>query len=367
MRQSNRHYGHKRGPILLSDEEHHEIMLQCYKRASNECSICFEQGWVDLEGAPTCLSVRLTRLPCNPDHLLCDPCASRLIQHHLRQCAHASEAFSIRCACMSKEACGGRLPRSLITRLADPQLLHLALYKDSVLTSTHAQLPCPNCATQQWVPFETLRFSKESKCSNCSLVWCTRCEAEMEEGVPSLVTSSPVPSLVDSSPSSPCPCLSLPDSHVPGAWSRCFSGKDGMPLRRRQITRGMAQARLEELAAAKDKGGVFSACPTCGISLSKSSACNELHHCGSRKVCNMCACSTLPWEHTLPSTHWSTCPRWDTDMLLPAFVCRENECYGEHLGECRIPSHAHGIAQRDWLRLNLMEHAVLCELGIHTQ
>jgi len=57
-------------------------------------------------------------------------------------------------------------------------------------------------------------------------------------------------------------------------------------------------------------------CPTCHIPLEKSSACNELRHCGSLAVCNFCL--GIFDEH-------HSCPRWDHDS---------------HCNPCTHPDHA---------------------------
>jgi hypothetical protein len=45
-------------------------------------------------------------------------------------------------------------------------------------------------------------------------------------------------------------------------------------------------------------------CPTCSVPLEKSSACNELRHCGQLSVCNFCL-GIFDENHK--------CPRWDHD------------------------------------------------------
>jgi hypothetical protein len=47
-------------------------------------------------------------------------------------------------------------------------------------------------------------------------------------------------------------------------------------------------------------------CPGCDIPLNKSSACNELHHCGNLSVCNFCLA-------ICDDKHFEECQRWDHD------------------------------------------------------
>jgi hypothetical protein len=57
-------------------------------------------------------------------------------------------------------------------------------------------------------------------------------------------------------------------------------------------------------------------CPTCSVPLEKSSACNELRHCGQLAVCNFCL-GIFDENHK--------CPRWDHDS---------------HCNPCTNPEHA---------------------------
>lgn len=70
-------------------------------------------------------------------------------------------------------------------------------------------------------------------------------------------------------------------------------------------------------------------CPSCTLSLSKISACNDLHHCGEAHVCNYCLGFSFPWEKGLPQEHFDTCKRWDHDT-------EGFQCTGECNSECRL-------------------------------
>jgi hypothetical protein len=63
-----------------------------------------------------------------------------------------------------------------------------------------------------------------------------------------------------------------------GHYSERFTSK-GKRLRKNQVTIEMIMDALEQ---------DLPKCPQCEVSLSKSSACNELRHCGNLSVCNFC-------------------------------------------------------------------------------
>jgi hypothetical protein len=76
----------------------------------------------------------------------------------------------------------------------------------------------------------------------------------------------------------------------------------------------------------------YSACPGCNSPLHKHSACNDLYHCGNRNICNFCNYTSFPWENGIPSEHWKSCFRWDSEVTT--FLCREGVCFTENI-ECK--------------------------------
>ena len=121
------------------------------------------------------------------------------------------------------------------------------------------------------------------------------------------------------------------------------------------------------------------ACPDCHMGLYKTSACNDLTHCGfrgsERHVCYACGAASLPWEPHLPPTHWDRhgrtgCPQWDYDDHWNAgaaaggaacnFLCKEQVCYSDGV-ECRVPEHQAGIAAMHAARRARMIQALAAE------
>lgn len=64
-------------------------------------------------------------------------------------------------------------------------------------------------------------------------------------------------------------------------------------------------------------GKIF--CPSCRIPLERSTACNEIHHCGPEKVCNACGQMSFRWEMGLhqhrKQSHCANMIHEDTEAL----------------------------------------------------
>lgn len=67
-------------------------------------------------------------------------------------------------------------------------------------------------------------------------------------------------------------------------------------------------------------------CPTCRTPLERSSACNELYHCGHECVCNACGQFSFRWENGLHEH------RHETGCASHVDLDKEVKCKGE--GEC---------------------------------
>lgn len=90
----------------------------------------------------------------------------------------------------------------------------------------------------------------------------------------------------------------------------------------------------------------------CGQLLQKLSDCNELSHC-DRKICFHCGEFTLPWETSLPQSHWDECSRWDP-LPCQQGVCLDGyrEC-GIHQEEIREYAYQRKLAQEKKIRYTL--------------
>lgn len=90
-----------------------------------------------------------------------------------------------------------------------------------------------------------------------------------------------------------CPCLNIFFSH--SLQCKCSCGNEFIPKLSRLFKRG--PHTYTNFLEAKDKAWIRDQfnkyggcvwCPTCGQGLQRSSACNELYHCGVEKVCACC-------------------------------------------------------------------------------
>jgi len=150
------------------------------------------------------------------------------------------------------------------------------------------ELECTNCKEINFVH----DFSKPMHCWNCSRYSCIMCDEET--------------------------CICLKDVEAPKRFSRHIF-VNGMPMRTNLITEEM-KVNYNNLV---DKN--IMECPTCKVKFHKVSACNEIHHCGNLRICNLCRFTSFPWENQIPLDHWQTCFRWD--YLIDGFTCQDN-CNG---------------------------------------
>ena len=102
-------------------------------------------------------------------------------------------------------------------------------------------------------------------------------------------------------------------------FSRLFFNFHGMPIRKHLITKEMISDLKNDIENNHMK------CPTCQITFHKTSACNEIYHCGKLRICNICRYKSYPWEKGIELEHWKECKRWDNE--ISGYNCKE-ECTG---------------------------------------
>jgi hypothetical protein len=382
---------------FLDDAETLHCMRRMATVSSLECSVCFEMGIHsssrDLVEWSHSRRLLYSSSCGEKSHGTCTSCLSRLADDFFSS-GRSVGSHSLRCPCTS--GCSGKFSRRFLQRFASDA--SLARHEEILVRSeaertwrlretTHsALLPCPSCSHISPVSFTSLSCSLTVKCPRCATFWCTRCNS--------------------SGRNSACPCSSLPPEQLPQGWSRYFRREDGLPKRMHEITLADFLALVARVKESHKNSRTSVQCSGCDHALSKTSACNEMHHCGSRRACYICNLSSLPWEQALPSTHWEgasacsydavghlfhsktetlvgaacdwmseicsslaerpdhsllerakemflwsrewmSCPRWDSDWawrgrLGPSYACAENHCFGEEMGECSRTSHAEG-------------------------
>ena len=137
------------------------------------------------------------------------------------------------------------------------------------------------------------------------------------------------------------------------AYSRLFSC-NGFPLRKNLVTLSMIEKRLKECTESEPWFHVD--CPTCSSKIFKTSACNDLRHCGSTSICYYCGQHSFPWEDGISPQHWTNCFRWD--VYFPWFQC--GDCDTDR-GECNLPEHQTSILRLHKERLDAYLKALCFE------
>jgi hypothetical protein len=101
-------------------------------------------------------------------------------------------------------------------------------------------------------------------------------------------------------------------------------------------------------------------CPTCQVTFHKTSACNEIYHCGKLRICNICRYKSYPWEKGIELEHWKECKRWDNE--ISGYECKE-ECNGtckEH--SCKQDKDSCGIGEEKCKKKFCYQHEISLEM-----
>jgi hypothetical protein len=151
---------------------------------------------------------------------------------------------------------------------------------------------------------------------------------------------------------------------LPNGYSRYFNEtlKNGeiVPLRRQFVTKQMIQTKLNCAKQNAASATVF--CPTCKSQIYKTSACNDVKHCGRMHICNYCQQHSFPWEILgLPLEHWTSCKRWDYENSY--FPCKENECFSD-TNDCNNKEHEHNILRFNQEKFLALESLLKQELQV---
>ena len=190
------------------------------------------------------------------------------------------------------------------------------------------------CGTN--VPMERLKQPEGQvavTCDRCGYIYCYHCLAQRE---------------TTNARAWPCKCAEcvVPMAGQINRWfvrPECMVDKEGRqaPLMRNyELTSALCYDQLNEMS----QGDTLSVkCSCCRTPMHKSTACNELTHCGLRK-CFVCGLSSLEGEKNLIDHYGhDRCPLYDADgwrhMTRGMPRCVEGECHDEHR-DCTCPEHA---------------------------
>ena len=289
--------------IRLSAHDSVSAWYEALHNRSDRCHFCETKGFTSKSDHAFGTALRVPS--CHDSrHAACDRCLSRVPRHQHR------------CSCLPfcSGSCEGVFDSFVSRRPRVEQTF---------------SIPCNFCAGTIQCRRTVLRSGGSVSCTHCSRVQCTKCGQ------------------------SSCICDSMTERENPGCFSRYFVGSGGLPIRKSKITSEMVEAQVRQRALDQVCEPSFAVpCGACKTMLCRTSACHEMSHCG-QKTCWASGRSTLPWESCLPSWHWSEVPRWEHDMSVSTFVCREGCCYSDE-EECRDPSHLRGRLDMASARRSLM-------------
>jgi hypothetical protein len=230
----------------------------------------------------------------------------------------------------SRDQCRGHIPRKIWESLVPIESLQK---RAALLTGEGHVVGCSNCLILNKIAFP----EQEWVCHRCKRVSCGRCDSEY------------------------CTCLNVIQTALSKGYSRFFSkilGGTSVPMRRHEITYDMVVDRIKSLT--EHAPWFHIKCPSCEINLFKSSACNDMHHCGLSHSCYFCSIRSFPWEKGILQEHWSECFRWDHDHYF--YKCREGECINDG-DECSDVSHAPGISKLHNMRFRASLKALLQDIS----
>lgn len=252
--------------MLLNDEDADLCLEHHLNETRLECCVCLSYGWTREETLVMEEDQNIILNHCG--HSICKKCLfviTRKLQKN-----NGGKLLNVKCP-FPYNNCEAKIKK-----------IEWELYK------LHGfEIACTNCDQINFIH----DFTKYQTCWNCSRFACIICDEET--------------------------CLCKEDN-APRKFSRFFF-KNGLPLRQNEITEEM---KLNYVKLVHDD---TMECPACQINFHKISACNEIHHCGQLKICNVCRYTSFPWESNIDLDHWKTCYRWD--YLINGFTCPDN-CNG---------------------------------------
>ena len=415
--------------IFLSDADHAQVWSAVVLRNRAVCVVCQDEGWLDSLAPPsTHASHIITRGTCG--HALCAACmatcmaASVQASCQVRGCAgkfirdtpeegedededeEEGERVAEQNTCRHNFSCHRAISTSTMTRHEEPEDTHktkrlclarrdtnrnvsitlpshdLEIVKSAAAAhtvmcslvptpSSSLQEECPTCSCRVWAT--VLLPTSRLCCPSCDTHWCLRCK----EKTPSTTSCEE--------------CKSIPEALLVHGWSRytrltleCREATAQTPVHtvavrvsdragQGALVRAL-EHQLKDLEAFDDP---VVHCH-CSALLTKSTACNELRHCDGY-TCNICGAQALPWEESLPASHWfesvygqeshtlvhvekpqRACARWDLDVA--GVACSEGVCKTS-ASDCVRQDHASSRAILSTYRRMKQREGIEHELG----
>jgi len=224
----------------------------------------------------------------------------------------------------------GVLPEDKMARL----LNHSAKLMNS------GMVHCPRCRNPNRVDIDRLRDAEAGtvivSCTTCQHSFCYHCLREAHGECEACILGGVGPCAGNFNRFFIRPGRTMDDPRCP-------------IMRNYELTADVCYTQLKELCESGEN--VTLPCLCCGMALHRTTACNELKHCGLVR-CNVCGLCGLEHERNLID-HWHQCPRWMTDQYWgdvmwysgrpdiwqnPSLMCREGECHSD-THDCTCEAH----------------------------
>lgn len=289
----------------MDDNEYLDWYDNRSKQLMETCCLCEIDGWSNvLHLVPKNNLVQI----CD-EHTVCQPCTTKMISKQFLTSISCGESMKLFKCPYPYSNCNKTMKKSQWLKY-----IPITLQK----SKKGFKITCTSCQSSQYEINPECIWT----CLTCNRKSCGRCNTIINNDLEN------------------CKCQNEQQTCLQQGYSRIFS-KHGFPQRRHTIHQKDIELKIKELNDHFPL--VHVSCPSCSSLLFKSSACNDLYHCGNIHVCNFCQQKSFPWEKNgLPLSHWQTCPRWDHDINW--FLCKEGECKSDSL-DCTLESHKLSISE----------------------
>lgn len=335
--------------IFMNDEDESYFFQERENRIVKNCGICENSGWhINDTFVP---SINLINCSSNCNHYICANCLKRYATSQIE--SHNNNGIfmtTLKCPFPYGFACAGILNEKIWRFFIDPILLerqnslrqvYLARIAHDANQGSQGLLAnfpveklklfcvsCTNCHQENLIPEPESYW----ECSHCNRYSCGRCD-RVE-----------------------CECAGKNQQSLARGYSHTFNelcGTGGTrPLRRHEVNRSMLDGKIAEIN--EHFPWTHAKCPTCKTSIFKTTACNDIKHCGSQNVCFFCQHISFPWENGIKSEHWKNCTRFDSE--ISGFPCIDGQCRSDN-NECSKIDHEpfikslHGMRREAAIRL----------------
>ena len=307
----------------MTDEEADQVFFDRAERLKLHCCVCESEGWNLNDDLVPLRNMIVPSCSCE-DHAVCTTCFTVITTKKLTDNLLLGQKMkAVDCQYpYAHDRCTGSFKRHIWSKYVPSTLFQ---QQKKISSGFGYIVQCSHCKNESRAEHP----EKVWTCQFCDRISCGRCDDLSDK----------------------CVCKSISQDMLAHGYSRTFStrSEDGVhhPIRRNQVSIQMILCRIREM---KQHSPWFHAqCPSCDSSLFKSSACNDMIHCGKSHVCYFCLERSFPWENGFHKDHWQLCPRWDHDTAW--FPCRDGECSWEGK-ECSDLLHAPLIKQLHETRWN---------------